>query len=63
MSRRTRAQRKRMRISIRVYIYLNFSENRYKQCNQSKYMLKKTHKDYVEIFLLFADVAVLDCFS
>ena len=37
---------------------LNFSENRNKQCNQSKYMLKK-HKDYVEIFLLL----VLDCFS
>ena len=30
---------------------LNLSENRYKQCNQSKYMLWKKHKDYLEIFL------------
>ena len=40
---------------------LNFSENRNKQCNQSKYVLQK-HKDYVEIFLLLADVTVLECF-
>ena len=40
---------------------LNFSENRNKQCNQSKYVLQK-HKDNVEIFLLLADVTVLECF-
>ena len=37
---------------------LKFSENRNKQCNRSK-----THKDYVKISLLLANVAILNCFS
>ena len=39
-----------------------FSENRNKEWNQSNTCLEK-HKDYVEIFLLLADVAVLDCLA
>ena len=43
---------------------LKFSENRNKQWNQRKYVsAQKANKDYVEIFLLLADVAVLDCLA
>lgn len=37
-------------VSIRKRRQFKFSENRHKQCNQSKYMSRKKHKDCVEIF-------------
>ena len=42
---------------------MNFCENRNNSATEANTCLKKPHKDYVKIFLLLADVAVLDFLS